>query len=657
MYTVSLVNMPFAALHIPSLGLTQLKSVLEDRFGEHISVKVQYVNHDFARYLGVGLYKYFSLSVEAFTCGVGEWFFRQDAFPETTDNGEEYFRRFYPRPDEQTKKFKRVIQEKRQGVGDFMDTLIDRYSLDRFDLVGFTSMFHQNTASFAMARRLKARNPDIVVVMGGANCEVPMGNAIVKHVPQVDFAFSGPSLKGFPEFVGYCMDGEMDKCHQIDGVFSKRNDVLWPPGAEPGEGADPKTVYVGPIGEELDIDTKIDLDYAPFLELHEKNYPDNSVEKVLLFETSRGCWWGERQKCTFCGFNGLNMHYRSMSPERAIEQFESLFKYASGRTRLRAVDNAMPLNYPREVFAKLDTPPGIMLSYEMKASIKEEDARLLAKARVKDVQVGIEALNTSSLRLMRKGTNAFQNVRFLKYCSMYDFSPRWNILVGFPREEEQVYEKYVRDIPILMHLPPPTGVHPIRFDRYSHYFYNAEEYGLDLHPNDYYELVYPFDEQVLRNLAYYFVDDQNFRAHYFQVMVKWIGKIRQEFDVWWNRWHGEDQSVHPALYFKQSTGGRSICDSRSGEMVEYQIPDSTQQLLDYLDNRPRTLASLSAHFDHALDLDREIDFLRKRRLIFEEAGRGMSLVLPREPVQLTLLSIEARRVRGPSVTRGIDPAS
>ncbi len=92
-------------------------------------------------------------------------------------------------------------------------------------------------------------------------------------------------------------------------------------------------------------------------------------------------------------------------------------------------------------------------------------------------------------------------------------------------------------------------------------------------------------------------------------------------------------------------------------MVEYQVADTTKQVLDYLDNRPRKLASLSANFDHILDLDREIDFLRERGLIFEEEGRGMSLVLPREPVQLTLLSIEARRVREPSVTRGIDPAS
>jgi hypothetical protein len=124
-------------------------------------------------------------------------------------------------------------------------------------------------------------------------------------------------------------------------------------------------------------------------------------------------------------------------------------------------------------------------------------------------------------------------------------------------------------------------------------------------------------------------------------MVKWIGKVRGKFDVWWNRWHGQDQSVHPALYFRESNGNNIICDSRSGGMIEYQIKDTTKQVLEHLD-RPRKLASLANSLSHIpnLDLGKEIYFLRERGLIFEEGKQGMSLVLPKEPVQLTLLSTE-----------------
>jgi ribosomal peptide maturation radical SAM protein 1 len=640
MCEIFLVNMPFAGLHLPSLALTQLKSVLDSEFGERVSVEIFYLNHDLAHYMGVDLYKYVSILSKGLW--VGGWFFRQLAFPELADNTEEYFRRFYPRQDEQTRMFKHVIREKRQGLDDFLDELIAKYHLDRAGIVGFTSMFFQNAACFAMARKLKERNPDIIIVMGGANCEVPMGDAIVKNVGQIDFVFSGPALKSFPEFVGYCLEQEMEKCHRIDGVFSKTNRVLWPPQAASGEvEGSSDVVYVGPMGEELDINARIELDYGPFLDLVEQNFPNGEVETVLLFETSRGCWWGERSQCTFCGFNGANIHYRVMSPERAIEQFESLFRYTSRCPRLWAVDNIMPKNYPKEVFAHLDTPPGVAIGYHLRVDLSEEDVQMLSKGGVKAAQPGIEALATPTLKLMRKGTTAFRNLLFLKHCVMHDVSPWWNFLVGFPGEDkdvaEGVYKKYLRDIPLLLHLPPPIGVNPIRFDRYSHYFCHPEQYELDLRPFDFYELAYPFDEEVLADLAYFFADDRNFKAQYFTTTIKWIGKLREKVNLWWTRWHGEDQPPPPRLFFKGQGASSVVYDSRSGEVVEHQIGDVGRQVLEHL-AKPRRIKDLAADLSHIPDFDpeKEVALLQERGLVFQEGERYMSLVLPEEPPPLAL---------------------
>ena len=43
-----------------------------------------------------------------------------------------------------------------------------------------------------------------------------------------------------------------------------------------------------------------------------------------------------------------------------------------------------------------------------------------------------------------------------------------------------------RTCPLLVHLPPPSGAFPVRFDRYSPYFTRAAEYGLELVPLDFY---------------------------------------------------------------------------------------------------------------------------------------------------------------------------
>ena len=293
----------------------------------------------------------------------------------------------------------------------------------------------------------------------------------------------------------------------------------------------------------------------------------------------------------------------------------------------------------------LDTPSHLTLFYEVKADLSEEDVQHLSEARIKFIQPGIEALATSTLKLMKKGTNAFQNLRLLRNCVMYDVYPIWNLLIGFPGEEEDVYKKYVHDMPLLTHLPPPSGVFPVRFDRFSPYFTQPEQYALDLHPCDYYEMIFPFGEETLKNLAYYFVDN-NFGAAYVLNTIRWLDKLRNEFNMWWKLWHAREVAeLHPQLFFKEGKDCMMIYDSRSGRAVEYQISPTTKLVLEYL-AEPRRLSDLSkldlaSHFD----LDEEIATLTSHGLIFEEDKRFISLVLPQEPPSMSVNAVNVYQVK------------
>ena len=75
MFHLCLINMPFAALRLPSLALTQLKSVLETRFAGQISIDICYLNHDFAHYIGKDLYETLG-SMDHHTSGLGDWSYR-----------------------------------------------------------------------------------------------------------------------------------------------------------------------------------------------------------------------------------------------------------------------------------------------------------------------------------------------------------------------------------------------------------------------------------------------------------------------------------------------------------------------------------------------------------------------------------------------------
>jgi ribosomal peptide maturation radical SAM protein 1 len=614
MYKICLINMPFANLGLPSIALTQLQSVLESELSGQILVEVLYLSHDFAKFFGIEFYDYLTNSMESFNTGLGDWMFRQVAFPGLADNTENFFKRYFPGKTPEVQRIKEMLLQKRPGLNALMDELISRYELDKNHIVGFTSMFMQNLASFAMAGKLKQRNPGILTVIGGANCEFPMGGVVAERVKGIDYVFSGPALKSFPEFVRHFIEGDFAKCASVRGVLRR------------GAGS-PKS---GPetIGEDLNIDVQIPLDYGPFLDRFEEYFGDTGSRPVLPFETSRGCWWGERSHCTFCGLNGLSMGYRAMKPELALELFNTLFRHAGRVSRLTSVDNILPKNYLKEVLPLLETPPDMEIFYEVKADLNEEEIAILAKAGVKQIQPGIEALATSTLKLMKKGTTVFQNVKFLKLCALYGIKPHWNLLLGFPGESAESYRRYVELLPLLVHLQPPSGAFPVRFDRFSPYFYKAKEYNLDLAPLDFYPMVYPFEEGDLKNLAYYFAD-KNFAADYFVTMAKWIGKVRPKVAEWQARWDASKFNLPPRLFFKEGT--QKVYDSRSGAALEYSLEHASWTILRYLDKPTRMEDILKAFPAEAgFNVHEEIAMLEAKGLIFQESGRFFSLMLHAE---------------------------
>lgn len=634
MVSIGLINMPFSDIQIPSIALAQIKSVTNEIFGEKARVDEFYFNLEMAQFLGTELYSFISNSGPSNTTGFGDWFFRQQAFPELPDNEQDFFERYSTHfsPELQAYYFE-VIKPKRLLLGDFLQELIDRHGLDKYDMIGFTSMFMQNVPSFGLARKIRELNPNCIILMGGANCESPMGEEIVKNVPFIDYTFSGTTLRSFPLFLQHYMDGEMDKTHQIDGVFSKKNCL---PPSSPEDLAGFKLVK--PVGEERPLDEVVELDYDHFLDLYESKFPNAERPPYLLFETSRGCWWGAKSHCTFCGLNGGNMSYRAISPPKALDYFNGLFnRYSQRVNHFSCVDNIIPREYFTDVFPNLKVPDNVTMFYEVKADLTAEDMEMLSAMHIYEVQPGVEALNTTTLKLMRKGTTASGNIRLLKFCITYGIAPSWNLLIGFPGETEEIYAKYMRDLPLLFHLTPPAGVFPVRFDRYSPYFTKAKEYGLNLQPLDYYNLIYPFDKETLSTMAYYFAD-HNYEAEYIRITAQWVTKLKPLIEKWNNRWSKAGlKAGRPRLYIYQDSIGRDmIFDSRGDKEERFPLSEEGRSILAALATH-RSKASVVAELkDIPADIiDEELEFLQQKGLIFEERGSLMSLVFDKNMKEFT----------------------
>ncbi len=609
MKKIALLNMPFSNPGMPSIALTQLKYRVEKEFGEEVDVDIHYVSHDFIDYLGISSYQDVTNSLYSLNAGIGDWFFRAVAFPDVEDNSVEYFKRYFAIKDEQAERLKKLLVEKRNEMGYFFEMLLDKYELADYDIVGFTSMFSQHAASLAMSRYIKSRNPNVITVIGGANCDAPMGQEIIINVDSIDYVFSGPSLVSFVEFVGNTLKGDLTACENIRGVFHKKNATLM------------RGVAIQ--GDELDINSEVNVDFDPFVELMEKRHKD--IEIILPLETSRGCWWGERAHCTFCGLNGASMKYRAMNAEKAKKLMRTLFKYSGKVKRLESVDNIIPQEYIEDVFKGLDTPDNMHFFYEVRANLKEEELEILSDARVKVIQPGIESLATSTLKHMKKGTTSFNNISFIKNCMKYDVFPAWNLLIGFPGERSDVYKKYLEDIPKLVHLSPPNGTFPVRFDRYSPYFKQTEEYGLKLSPLPFYEMVYPFPKESIFNMAYFF-SDTNYHSEYIQHLVEYIVPLQKAVSEWNRLWNRE---VQPYLYMDDSGGQNYVFDSRSGEEERVNVTLLSAGLLAALSRRKSESELFSSYEGVSQsEISDELGFLREKGFLFEENGRMMSLVMP-----------------------------
>jgi len=599
---IKLINMPFGHLAMPSLALTQLKAVLEAAFGNDVDVEILYLNLELAQTAGMAKLYDHVLSHRGHMTGLGDWLFRQVAFPDAPDNAADYLDRYYFDAGETSGDVRAYVDGARHSLADVLDAAVERHRLDQADIVGFTSLFAQTLPSAALARRIKQTNPAVVTLLGGAACEGAIGQELARQLSAMDHVFTGPALNSLPRLVQHIVDQGTDMPCRIPGVCS-------------GQAKDMSFSAYDYAWEQLSPP-----DYSDFLAALDRNFPGNHITPALLFETSEGCWWGDKSTCSFCGLNAGECHFHTIASDRAIGQFNALFAQGGERPFFMAVDSIMPAEFPREVFSRITPPPGACIQYEVRPTLDAEEIRILSDAGVRLLQPGIEALATSTLKLMKKGMTAFHNIRFLKHCSGHPITLRWNLLLFSPGESEATYETYLRQLPLLAHLHPPEGAFPVNFVKNSRYLAEPKVFGLQLEPQDFYSLTYPADPEALHNLANVYVD-RNADA---ERQDAWLESLNETVERWDARYFGSDGRPQARLILFEEDGIHGIYDSREGTENRYWIDPTVCDALLYL-QEPRRQSDVQEKFPDAQELLTE---LRDRRLLFEEDGRLLSLVLP-----------------------------
>ena len=456
-----------------------------------------------------------------------------------------------------------------------VDAFVDRIA--DYDIVGISTTFYQNVPALALARAVKRRFPEKVVILGGANTDGPMGRGLMRLFRHIDFAFVGETSRGLVDL----LDGlaHPDRYSSIPGLVFRRSDG---------------TIGEGPMAApEQRLDDLPLPDFDDYVETWRALGYGTHRKLVLNMETSRGCWWGAKNHCTFCGLNANGMGYRAKSPARVEKELLYLSARYSPRS-LFMTDNILSMDYFDTVLEFMQAKAlGIDFFYEVKSNLSRQQIRKLAQAGVSSVQPGIESFSTSVLKTMRKGVTAAQNVAFLKYAREYGISPSYNIIVDFPGEEIEAYDRFLRQLPRLVHLQPPSSIPFVEFHRFSPYHNQPESFGLKLVPAPAYRVLYPeVDDEALADIAYYFIRsdiDAGTLPAYFDRLCETV------FD-WINRFDDKRAS----LTFRPVNQGIEIYDARmasgdsggSGGAIRRLILSGAATEIHALLDRPQSIASL-----------------------------------------------------------------
>jgi len=548
----------------------------------------------------------------------GEWLFSHLLFRDNPKRAE------YPRVFKPV--FEQVARQSGQPIGffeemaariapQFLTGALTSVDWGRYRLVGFTSTFDQNVASLTMAKLIKDLYPDVTIVFRWANYDGEMGMEYFRAFPFIDYVVVGEGEEVFPALVRRILEGESTNFpsgaayREGDQIRLTRNPSLFSGFANTGP-----------------------PDYDDYYRLlAELGETAQGLDRILLYEGSRGCWWGEKHHCTFCGLNAQSMKFRAKSSEQVAREMTYLsHRYDTARFRL--VDNIIDMKYVESLFGKFaEDHCDLDVFIETKSNLHKSQIRTLATGGVKCMQPGLESLSLSQLKAMDKGVTPMQNIICLKWSFYYRVTVSWNILLGFPGETNDDYRRQIDLIPSLLHLQPPEATGKFWLERFSPYYSRPQEYGVRITgPGMAYEYVYDARQVDLNKIAYdfeYELDNWPVDPHTYQELVAVIEG--------WQRLHASND--RPFLYYSKALNYVTVYDGRNPKAPTRQRYDGlAAQVIEVCNETAKSVEQIRAAVKNGVGAGDEaltpiLEQMTAKRVLYEERGRYFTLAVPENP--------------------------
>ena len=509
---------------------------------------------------------YFHEETVPYTMLVGEWLFSQYVHGVGSLQAERYLNLIL-RPRLSEDLIDRIL-EVRAIVPQFLQACFEQINWQSYQFIGFTTTFEQTMASLALAKMVKEMYPHLFIAFGGGNCEGEMGVTLAEQYPFIDAVCTGEGDVALPALLAELENGRSPA--GIQGFVWR--DLM-------GNLIDNGNPGVVQGLDELPI--PIFDDYFAQLDRLEMR---PRVRPMLVMEASRGCWWGAKKHCTFCGLNAYTMTYRRKNAERVMAEISALVERYQIK-KVAFVDNILDYGALKSYVVTLsELDHDLEIFCETKSNLRKDQIALLAAAGIREVQPGIESFDSGTLKLMQKGVTGLQNVAFIKWAKQFGVDAYWNILYGFPAETAEAYEHQLEILYRLTHLNLPYTIGKIRLDRFSPHFTQSDAFGFtEVRPLPSYQFIYPFDESVISRLCYFFEYEYKDGRDPSDYTRKLVG--------FWHRW--KKVKIPGTLIYKEyGDASGELADTRFNRRLDSVSLDKYQLGIYKICDKPHTIRQL-----------------------------------------------------------------
>jgi ribosomal peptide maturation radical SAM protein 1 len=499
------------------------------------------------------------------------------------------------------------------------DVIIEDIAWNNFQLAGFSVSLCQLTSALYFIKRIKQKYPHLIIAIGGSTFSGSTTPQFFHQFTEVDLVVTGEGELPLSQLIGYLKaSADLSDIPAIKGI------------------ATAETVKTNGVQMRFQQMKNLkDLpppDYDDYFKLLKSLAPRNSFFPTLPAETSRGCWWqrssaaGKSSGCAFCNLNLQWEGYRSKDPVQVAGEIDCLTaKYQT--LSVSIVDNVLPKRASKEIFKNLiGLKKDLRMFSEIRATTNRPELNLMAQAGMQEVQIGIEALSTSLLVKLHKGTTAIQNLEIMRDCEALGLVNYSNLILHFPGSDEQDVTETLWSLEFALPYRPLKAV-GFWLGLGSPVWQNHRAYGIKSvfnHPN--WGCLFP--NKILASMRFMiqaYRGDLGYQRKIWRPVEKAMKQWQQTYT---------EQNCRPerssSLNFRD---GREFLIIRQrkfdAEIINHRLVGTSRLIYLYCQHH-RSIKRIRERFP-AFAEDKILSFLKMmvtKKLMFEEKDRYLSLAIP-----------------------------